>query len=76
VPKQLPAIFEEKDIRTMFGQFDINRTGSISAAQCTKALQNMGVEPSEVPDGLGDAPLDEAKFVQVASACMAAKTAL
>eukprot|EP01046_Picozoa_sp_COSAG06_P111696 COSAG06_NODE_58302_length_277_cov_0.876404_1_plen_49_part_10 len=49
----------------MFGQFDINRTGSISAAQCTKALQNMGVEPSEVPDGLGDAPLDEAKFVQV-----------
>lgn len=34
MPTALPALFEEKDIRTMFAQFDVNGRGTVSASQC------------------------------------------
>ena len=75
VPSSLPAIFEEKDMVTIFGQFDVNGSGSISAAQCKSALENMGIEASEMPE-LSEATYSQEAFLALAAPAVAKKTAL
>merc|ERR1712166_1189583 len=75
VPTALPALFEEKDIRTMFAQFDVNGRGTVSASRCQEALQAMGVEPSEMSVA-SVSSYDEESFVALAMDCMSKKTAL
>ena len=75
VPSSLPAIFEEKDMVRIFGQFDVNGSGSISAAQCKSALENMGIEASEMPE-LSEATYSQEAFLALAAPAVAKKTAL
>merc|ERR1712224_1120855 len=44
-------LFEEEDLKTMFGMFDVVRKGTITVAQYKQAMVTLGVEQPTDPSG-------------------------